>query len=92
KLDVEKAGNEEIASALEGKTVVIKLKAGQNGKLFGSVKSSDVSNAIKEQYNINVDKKKIGLNGEIKAFGDYNAVIKMSQGVSCSIKVNVIEA
>ena len=91
KLDVEKAENEKIAAALEGKVVVVKAKAGQGGKLFGAVKTSVVADAIAEQYSQTVDKKKITLNSEIKSFGDYSAIIKMSQGVSCKINVKVEE-
>ncbi len=91
KLDVEKAENEKIAAALEGKEVVVKAKAGQGGKLFGAVKTSVVADAVSEQYGQTIDKKKITLNSEIKSFGDYSAVIKMSQGVSCTISVKVVE-
>lgn len=91
KLDVEKADNEKIAAALEGKKVTIKAKAGQGGKLFGAVTASTVADAIREQYSQNVDKKKINLNSEIKSFGDFSAVIKMTQGVSCKIDINVVE-
>lgn len=91
KLDVEKAENEKIAAALEGKKVTIKAKAGQGGKLFGAVTASAVADAIKEQFAQNVDKKKINLSSEIKSFGDFSAVIKMTQGVSCKIDISVIE-
>ena len=91
KLDVEKAENEKIAAQLGDKDVIVKAKAGQGGKLFGAVKSSDVAKAIKEQYDLDVDKKKINLNSDIKSYGDFSAVIKMSQGVSCSIKIKVVE-
>lgn len=91
KLDVEKAENEKVAAALEGKEVVIKAKAGQGGKLFGAVKSSDIADAIKTQYSQNIDKKKINLNSDIKSFGDFSAVIKMTQGVSCTVKIKVVE-
>lgn len=91
KLDVEKAENEKIAAALEGKEVVIKAKAGQGGKLFGAVTSGAVAEALKESYGQTVDKKKIVLGSEIKSFGDYTAVIKMTQGVSCSVKIKVVE-
>ena len=91
KLDVEKADNEKVAAALEGKKVTIKAKAGQGGKLFGAVTASTVAEAIKEQYSQNVDKKKINLNSEIKSFGDFSAVIKMTQGVSCKIDISVVE-
>lgn len=91
KLDVEKADNEKTAASLEGKEVLIKAKAGQGGKLFGAVKASDVAKAIKEQYNQNIDKKKINLNSDIKSFGDFSGVIKMTQGVSFTIKIKVVE-
>lgn len=91
KLDVEKAENEKIAAALEGKKVIIKAKAGQGGKLFGAVTASNVADAIKEQFSQNVDKKKITLSSEIKSFGDFSAVIKMTQGVSCKIDISVTE-
>ncbi|MDE6149121.1 MAG: 50S ribosomal protein L9 [Ruminococcus sp.] len=91
KLDVEKAENEKIASVLEGKEVVIKAKAGQGGKLFGAVTSSTVADAVKVQFSQVVDKKKINLSSDIKSYGDFSAVIKMSQGVSCTIKVKVVE-
>lgn len=91
KIDVEKADNKAIAEKIGDKEVVIKSKAGQGGKLFGAVTASAVSDALKEQYSVNVDKKKINLNTEIKAFGDFTAVIKLTHGVSCSIKIKVIE-
>ena len=91
KLDVEKAENEKIAAEIGGKEVVIKARAGQGGKLFGAVTSGNVADAIKEQLGHIVDKKKITLSAEIKSFGDYTAAVKMTQGVSCSVKVKVVE-
>ncbi len=91
KLDVEKAENENIASKLNGKEIIIKAKAGQGGKLFGAVTSSTVADAVKAQFSQAIDKKKINLSSEIKGYGDFTAVIKMSQGVSCTIKIKVVE-
>jgi large subunit ribosomal protein L9 len=91
KLDVEKAENEKIAAALEGKDVTITAKAGQGGKLFGAVKTSAVAEAIAKQHSIKIDKKKIVMNSEIKSFGDFEATIKMSQGISCKLTVRVVE-
>lgn len=91
KLDVEKAENEKIAAALEGKDVTITAKAGQGGKLFGAVKTSAVAEAIAKQHSVKIDKKKIVMNSEIKSFGDFEATIKMSQGVSCKLTVKVVE-
>ena len=91
KLDVEKAENEKIAAALEGKDVTITAKAGQGGKLFGAVKTSAVAEAIAKQHSIKIDKKKIVMNSEIKSFGDFEATIKMSQGISFKLTVRVVE-
>lgn len=91
KLDVEKADNEKIAAALEGKTVTVKAKAGQGGKLFGAVTAGTVADAVKAQYSVTVDKKKIVLGSEIKSFGDFSAQVKMTQGVSCTLNIKVVE-
>ncbi len=92
KKDVEKASNQEIANVLEGKTVKIPAKAGNGGRLFGAVTSATVSQEIDKQYKISIDKKKISLKGgDIKAFGDYEANVKLSQGISFAVKVSVSE-
>ena len=91
KLDVEKAENEKTAAEIGGKAVVIKARAGQGGKLFGAVTTTNVADAIKEQLGGTVDKKKISLSSDIKAFGDYTATVKMTQGVSCTVTVKVVE-
>ncbi|MBR1739585.1 MAG: 50S ribosomal protein L9 [Ruminococcus sp.] len=91
KIDVETADNQAIADKIKDKEVVIRAKAGQGGKLFGAVTGGAVSDALKEQYGVNVDKKKIALSSEIKAFGDFTAQVKLTHGVSCGIKIKVIE-
>ena len=91
KIDVETADNKAIADKITDKEVVIKAKAGQGGKLFGAVTSGVVAEALKDQYGVDVDKKKIALSTDIKAFGDFTAAVKMSHGVSCSIRVKVVE-
>ena len=91
KIDVETADNKAVASKLEGKEIVVKAKAGQGGKLFGAVTASAISDCINEQYDVSVDKKKINLASEIKAYGDFSAVIKLTHGVSCSVKIKVVE-
>ncbi|MCD7771256.1 MAG: 50S ribosomal protein L9 [Oscillospiraceae bacterium] len=90
KLDTAKAEAEAAAKALNGGKIVIKSKAGQNGKLFGSVTTSIISEKIKEQFGVSIDKKKISLNGDIKAYGDYDVEIKMTQGVNAKLTVSVV--
>lgn len=91
KADVAKQEALDAAAAVKGKKVVCKCKAGQGGKLFGSVTAGNISDVIKEQLGISVDKKKIGLTSEIKAFGTYTAEIKFMAGISEKITVDVVE-
>ncbi len=90
KLDVAKADAEAAAAKLNGKSLTIKAKAGQGGKLFGSVTTTTLCDMIKAQFGVDVDKKKIVLNSDIKAYGDYDFEIKMTQGVSAKMTVKVV--
>ncbi len=69
--------------------VVIKAKAGDNGKLFGSITSKDVSEALTEQHHIKIDKKKFVLPDGIKSLGTTNVDIKIHPGVVAKLKVSV---
>ena len=77
---------------LKGKTVICKAKAGQGGKLFGAVTSATVADLIVEQFGVKVDKKKVSIDSEIKAFGTYSAEVKFLAGISEKITVEVTEA
>lgn len=79
------------AAKLEGKTFKLTARAGANGKLFGSVTAKDISAKIQEDLNLNVDKRKISVN-DIKQFGTYEAEIKVYQGISAKVYVQVSEA
>lgn len=88
--DKKKANSEK--SKLEGKSINIKAKAGQGGRLFGSVTAKEISAELKKQFGINVDKRKISLDVDIKAFGTYNAEVKLYTGIVAKVKVVVSEA
>ncbi len=90
RIETETANAEKDAKKLEGKTVKITAKAGAGGKLFGSVTGKDVALAIKEQFGIDVDKKKVQLD-DIKAFGTYPAEVRLYNGISAAIYVLVGE-
>lgn len=90
KLEVAKSEAEAIAKTLGGKDLVIKAKAGAGGKLFGSVTTAMICDLINKQYSLNLDKKKLSLSNDIKAYGDYTLDIKMTQGVGCKMMVKVI--
>ena len=73
-------------------SVKIPIKIGKDGKLFGSVGGSDVAKALKLERNINIDKRKITIQGEVTGIGTYDAVIKLHPETSTKIKVVVVEA
>lgn len=79
------------AEKLEGKTFRFTAKAGANGKLFGSVTSKDISAKIKQDLSLDIDKRKITVD-DIKQFGTYEAEIKVYQGISAKVYVQVTEA
>ena len=79
------------AEALKDKVVKIQARAGQQGKIFGSVTAKEVAHAIKHQCGFDVDKRKITIDGDIKAFGSYKAEIKLYTGITTTITVMVIE-
>ena len=78
-----------MAKQLESVAVTIPVKIGEGGKLFGSVTGKDVSLALKEK-NIDIDKKKIAIKGDVTGQGVYEAVIKVHPTITSTIKVNVI--
>ena len=79
------------AEKLEGKTFKLTAKAGANGKIFGSVTSKDVSKKIKDDLGIDIDKRKIVM-PDVKAFGTVQAEVKVYQGISAKVFVQVSEA
>ena len=62
---------------MENWTVVLKEKAGQDGRLFGSVTSKDIAQAVKEQYKIDLDRKKIILKDPLRAVGGYSVEVRL---------------
>ena len=86
----QKAAAEELANKLSLITVTIKTKAGEGGRLFGSITSKDLEEAIKEQLGVTLDKKKIQMEGPIKTVGTHEVKAKLYAGVPGTIKVEVI--
>lgn len=87
--DVEKAEAKELAKEIEKLSVTIVGKAGANGKFFGAVTGKEISEALKAQHNIDIDKKKVVLKDAIKAAGEYNVTLKVYSEVSATLKVIV---
>jgi large subunit ribosomal protein L9 len=81
---------EALAARLEKITVVVKTKAGEGGKLFGSVNNKDICDAMLSQHHIQIDKKKVVLKEPIKQLGEYSVVAKLHPEVHAGIKVMVV--
>ena len=81
-----------LGKELESKTVVGKIKAGEGGKTFGSVSTKEIASALKEQYNIDIDKKKILLEDHLRAFGSVEVPVKLHPQVTAKLTVKVAEA
>jgi large subunit ribosomal protein L9 len=83
--------SETLAKALENITVKVGAKAGTSGKIFGSVNAIQVADAIKSQFNYDIDRKKISVDGEhIKELGTYSAKINIYKEIKVDIKFEVV--
>lgn len=87
----EKAQAEENAKKLSGIQVIIRAKAGSGGKLFGAVTSQEISKALKEQFDIDIEKNKIVQADPIKTFGAFTVKAKLGYEVSGTINLLVVE-
>ena len=88
----EKAEAEANAKRLEGVQVIVRAKAGAGGKLFGAVTSEAISKALKEQFDIDIEKNKIVQAEPIKSFGSYTVKAKLGFETNGTINVLVVEA
>lgn len=79
----------ELAKKIEETKIHIKVKSGETGKIFGGVTSTQIMEELKTQENINIDKKKILLEEPIKLLGAYTVTIKLYEGISAKLRVNV---
>lgn len=81
----------ELAEKLKNILVVIKTKSGENGKLFGSITSKDISDKLKKDFKIDIDKKKIVLPEPIKSTGNFDIEVKLYPEVSGKLSVKIEE-
>ena len=91
RLAEEKAAAEAAAQQLKGCQVKIRAKAGQGGRLFGSITSREISDELKAQHGIDVNKSKIVLSDPIKSFGTFEVKCKLGSEVTGTIYVLVAE-
>ena len=89
KIDTEKAAAKELSEKLQKITVKITAQAGGDGRLYGSVTSKDIAEALEKQFGITVDRRKMSLDDPIKAFGLYSIDVKLYSEISGKINVSV---
>ncbi|HHW43174.1 50S ribosomal protein L9 [Desulfofundulus thermobenzoicus] len=90
KKEEEESRARELASRMDGLTVRLGARTGESGRLFGAVSSKDIADALEQQHQIRVDKKKIILKEPIKQLGEHTVTVKLHQRVQVQIKVAVI--
>ncbi len=90
KKDRELAHAKALAEKVKETVVVIKTKAGENGKLFGSITSKDISDKLKSDFSLDIDKKKINLPEAIKSLGELTVDVKLYPEVSAKLAVKVV--
>lgn len=82
---------ETLKAALDGKSVRLATKVGENGQLFGSINNIQIADALKAQYNYDVDRKKIVVDGsKIKEVGTYNAVVNIYREIKATLTLEVV--
>jgi len=81
---------EQKARELKGKVVKVRVRAGENGKLYGSVTNEQIADALREQHGVEVDKRKIEPEEPIKAVGQVMANVRLSAGVSARMIISIL--
>ena len=87
--DREIAQAKALAEKIKSTTVTLKVKAGENGKLFGSITSKDVSEALKVQHKLDIDKKKLVMPEALKSIGTCEVEVKLYPEISSKLTVKV---
>ena len=91
RLEMERKSALDMSKQLKDVTIRVYARAGQKGRLFGSVTAKEVAEAIRKQFGFEVDKRKIQLEQDIKSFGTFEAELKLMTGISASIYIMVTE-
>ncbi len=81
-----------LAKQMEAGSIVLKMKAGEGGRTFGSISTKEITNALKEQLKIEVDKKKLQLAEPIRNFGTYHVPVRLHPKVTAEVTVKVDQA
>ncbi len=91
KIELEKAAARETAAKLEEVKVILKVKAGTGGRMYGSITAKDIAEALETQHNIKIDRRKM-IADTIKAYGNYKVTVKLYPEITGTVNVTVTEA
>ena len=86
--EVKKA--EEVKSIIDSKVITLKVKAGENGKVFGSIGGKEIAEAVKVQLGVEIDKTKISSDSRMKELGQHEVEVKLHHEVKAKIKVKLL--
>lgn len=84
-----RAAAEETAAKLKNKVVILKVKCGDKGRLYGSVTAQEVADAIQAGYGVEVDKRKVEIKDPVRQLGDYEVIVRLYTGVSSKMILRV---
>ena len=89
--DVKKDEAEQSARSLKGKNVTVKVRAGENGRLYGSITTQEIADALKAQHGVELDKRKVELDEKVTSVGQTTITVKLYPGVSAKMNL-IVEA
>lgn len=92
KIDTAIAAANKAKAELEGSKFVIKAKAGENGKLFGSITAKEIAAEVKSRKHVDIDKRRVVLKEDIKSLGDYEVELKLYSGITAHCTISVEKA
>lgn len=90
--DVKRDEAEQTARALKGKVVIVKVRAGDAGRLYGSITTQEIADALKAQHGVEVDKRKIELDEKVSTVGQTSMTLKLSAGIATKMILNIVAA
>ena len=88
--ETKKKEAEELAEKMKEITLVLAVKSGENGKIFGGVTAKEIADALEKEYKIEIDKKKIALKETIKNIGKFTVDVKLNEGVTAKLSISVV--
>ena len=88
--DVKRDEAEQTARSLKGKVVVVKVRAGEAGRLYGSITTQEIADALKAQHGVELDKRKIELDEKVSTVGQTSMTLKLSAGVATKMVLNIV--